>query len=399
MRLQILKMENLNEQRHYSVKSVSSLYFHIPFCISKCSYCDFTSYAQPEISVASYVRLLLEELRLRSKSLEQSVVPTIYFGGGTPSLLSAAQIDSLIKAVLNHFSVEEEAEITLEANPGTVTLASLEGYLAAGVNRLSLGVQSLNDRQLALLGRKHSADEARAAFSMARTAGFTNIGIDLMNGLPEQTLVDWQDTLREAVALKPEHISVYGLSVEEGTPFAKKAGQGELHLPDEELAIAMLELTGEFLCDAGYEHYEISNFARPGYRSRHNQVYWQRSNYLGFGVGAHSFLKVHGYGGRWENPPTLAEYAAAVSSAKLPEIEALLTRKEAMSEFMFLGLRMIEGADAEEFARQFGLELEEAFPEVTGRLCEKGLLCADKSNLRLTSRGLLLANQVMAEFI
>jgi len=201
----------------------SSLYFHIPYCTRKCSYCDFTSFAQPEIAPGDYTELLLEELCLRAEYLEPLTIPTIYFGGGTPSLFTPRQIARLLEKVHELFSVEADAEITLEANPGTVTLESLEGYLAAGVNRLSLGVQSLDDRQLSLLGRIHSAAEARAAFTLARTAGFPNIGIDLMHGLPEQSLDSWQATIREAVALQPEHISVYGLSVEAGTPFAKKA--------------------------------------------------------------------------------------------------------------------------------------------------------------------------------
>jgi len=377
----------------------TSLYLHIPFCISKCSYCDFTSFARPEISPVSYVELLLEELRLRSVTLAQQVVPTIYFGGGTPSLLTPAQIDRLLAAARNHFLIEPAAEITLEANPGTVTPASLDGYLSAGANRLSLGIQSLDDRQLEILGRIHSAAEGRTAFWSARTAGFGNIGIDLMHGLPGQTLAAWQETLQEAVAMKPEHISVYGLSIEEGTPFAKKAAQGALPLPEEELAAAMFELTAEYLCAAGYEHYEISNFALPGYRSRHNQVYWQRGNYLGFGAAAHSFLNSPGYGKRWENRSGLAECGAAVSSKKLPDTFIELTRREAMAEFMFLGLRLLEGVDKAEFARQFGVEPEEAFPNVVGMLCGKGLLQEQGSILQLTSKGLLLANLVMQEFV
>ena len=377
----------------------ASLYFHIPFCLSKCSYCDFTSFDHHEISPDSYVELLLGELFLRAKSHEPITSPTLYFGGGTPSILAPEQISRLMDAVRKHITIDKEAEITLEANPGTVTLESLKGYLAAGVNRLSIGIQSLEDCQLALLGRIHSADDARTAFKAARTAGFSNIGIDLMHGIPGQTLDAWQSTLREAVALEPEHISVYGLSVEAGTPFAKKAEKGELNLPDEEQAVAMFEQTAESLCRAGYEHYEISNFARPGYRSRHNQIYWRRGNYLGFGAAAHSFLIRSDYGVRWGNPPTLGAYAAAVSSEKLPEIALSLTRKEAMAEFMFLGLRLLEGVDREEFTAQFGLELEAAFPKVVGRLCERGLLSMEGSMLRLTSKGLLLANLVMEEFV
>jgi len=377
----------------------AAIYFHIPFCLSKCGYCDFISFAHPEISPDSYVELLLEELCLRAKFLEPVSAPTIYFGGGTPSILTPEQINRLMEAVRKQFNIDKPAEITLEANPGTVTLESLKGYLAAGVNRLSLGIQSLDDRQLALLGRIHSADDARSAFKAARTAGFSNIGIDLMHGIPGQTLESWQETLREAVALKPEHVSVYGLSVETGTPFAKKAKQGDLNLPDEEQAVAMFEQTTEALCRAGYEHYEISNFARPGYGSRHNQVYWRRGNYLGFGAGAHSFLSRPNFGVRWENPSTLGEYATAVNSGKLSKIAVSLSRKEAMAEFMFLGLRLLEGVNSEEFTLQFGLELEAAFPKVVARLCERGLLSMEGSMLRLTAKGLLLANLVMEEFV
>lgn len=376
-----------------------SLYLHIPFCRSRCGYCDFNSFDRPELSPDNYVELLEEELRLRSGENEPLLVPTIYFGGGTPSLLPPPLIASLLAVVRTHFSVEENAEITLEANPGTVTLASLQGYRAAGVNRLSLGVQSLDDRQLGLLGRIHSAADARSAFRAARSAGFSNMGIDLIHGLPQQTLSGWQETLEAAVAMNPEHISVYGLSVEEGTPFAKKAAQGELQLPGEELAAAMFELTGEYLRNAGYEHYEISNFARPGCRSRHNQVYWQRGSYLGFGAGAHSFLSSPGYGARWENPAALGEYGAAVRSGNLPGAELPLTRQEAMAEFMFLGLRMLEGVDRTVFSARFGIELEEAFPNVIDSLCRKGLLRAEGSMVRLSSQGLLLANPVMAEFV
>jgi oxygen-independent coproporphyrinogen-3 oxidase len=326
-------------------------------------------------------------------------VPTIYFGGGTPSLLTPAEISSLLEEVRHHFQLDTAVEITLEANPGTVTPESLQGYLSAGITRLSLGVQSLDDRQLALLGRIHTAETARGAYAAARTAGFDNVGIDLIHGLPGQTIEDWVKTLQAAVGMKPEHISAYGLSVEEGTPLAVLADRGELDLPDEDTAAAMFEITSEFLRKSGYEHYEISNFALPGYRSRHNQVYWQRGNYLGFGAGAHSFLNTPGHGGRWENPAALPEYAAIVNSAELPELQSSMTHGEAMSEFMFLGLRLLEGVDRGDFARQYGKELEEAFPKIVSLLGEKGLLCLEGTNVRLTSRGLLLANQVMQEFV
>ncbi len=377
----------------------TSLYLHIPFCLHKCSYCDFNSFDNPDIDLNSYVELLRSELRQRAELCTPAAVPTIYFGGGTPSLLGPAQVAELIATIRDCYTVEVNAEVTLEANPGTLTLESLRGYLAGGVNRLSLGVQSLDDRQLALLGRIHSATEAKDAFKLARRAGFNNIGIDLIHGLPGQTLQDWKDTLNGAAALGPEHISAYGLSVEDGTRFAAMAAKGELPLPEEEQAVAMFELTAEFFRSAGYEHYEISNFALPGYRSRHNQVYWQRGNYFGFGAGAHSFVNSPGYGQRMENPAALAVYATAVKSNELPGNEQTLSRSDAMAEFMFLGLRLLEGVDGNEFERQFDIKVEDVFPEVVARLCARGLLAAEGAKLRLTAKGLLLANLVMQEFV
>ncbi|NVO00882.1 MAG: radical SAM family heme chaperone HemW [Geobacteraceae bacterium] len=375
-----------------------SIYIHIPFCIRKCSYCDFNSFEENPPLDNGYVELLLKELEIRSKTLEKTEVPTLYFGGGTPSLLAPAQISALIKAVADKFTLQKNAEITLEANPGTVTAESLDGYLAAGVNRLSIGVQSLDDRQLSLLGRIHTADDARKAFAMSRSAGFANIGIDLIHSLPGQTLEEWQSTLCQAIAMKPQHISAYGLSVEEGTPFARMKADGALSLPEEELTAEMFELTSSTLCSGGYEHYEISNFSLPGYRSRHNQIYWERKSYLGLGAGAHSFLRLPGFGCRWENPPLLKEYEAAVRSGETPA-PSPLSEHDAMSEFMFLGLRRLDGVDRADFAGQFGMSLEKAFPDAVIRACKNGLLLSEGTNLKLSSKGLLLANIVMSEFV
>lgn len=375
-----------------------SVYIHIPFCIRKCSYCDFNSFEGPISRLDDYAELLMAELKLRAEILPPAGTNTLYFGGGTPSLLPLTLVSNLVAAVNETFPLRKDAEITLEANPGTVTPESLEGYLAAGISRLSIGIQSLDDRQLSLLGRIHTADEARRAVNMARSAGFENIGIDLIHGLPGQTLEEWQSTLREAITMKPQHISAYGLSVEEGTPFAALAEKGELILPDEELSAAMFEMTSAHLCKEGYDHYEISNFAMPGYRSRHNQVYWERKNYLGLGAGAHSFFRSPGFGCRWENPSLLNDYEAAVSNGKMPA-PVPVSYKEAMSEFMFLGLRRLEGVDRNDFAGQFGMGLEQAFPGAVESACKNGLLLAEGARLRLSAKGLLLANMVMGEFV
>ena len=376
-----------------------SIYIHIPFCSRKCSYCDFNSYDNPEISPLEYVDLLLGEISATAAGFALQPAATLYFGGGTPSLLPPAQIARLIAAVRQSCGLVDAAEVTLEANPGTITLASLQGYLAAGVNRLSIGVQSLDDAELRLLGRIHSADAARAAFALARTAGFRNIGIDLMHSLPGQSSAAWQTTLREAIAMRPEHISAYGLTAEEGTPFAAMVARGDMLLPEEDLAVAMFELTAELLQQAGYDHYEIANFALPGLRSRHNQVYWRREAYLGFGAGAHSFSRAAGYGVRWENPAKLAEYAAVIMAGRGIDKAAPISRREAMAEFFFLGLRLTAGVDPGRFSEEFGVAAEAAFPGVIERQIEHGLMVLEGGMLRLTPHGLLLANRVMQEFV
>jgi oxygen-independent coproporphyrinogen-3 oxidase len=263
-----------------------------------------------------------------------------------------------------------------------------------------MGVQSLDDRMLSMLGRVHTAAQAREAIALARSVGFGNVGIDLIHGLPGQSVPGWQDTLRQAVALAPEHISAYGLSIEEGTPFHAMLRKGEIDLPDEESAVRMLEMTGELLTAAGYEHYEIANFARPGFRSRHNQCYWKRGNYLGFGAAAHSFLRRPGYGRRWENPADLHAYCSSAKSGEMPAVgEQILTKEDARAESLFLGLRMLDGVSPADIGAEFGESLSEAFPGVLERLVADGLVEHEGPRLRLTCRGLLLANRVFAAFV
>jgi oxygen-independent coproporphyrinogen-3 oxidase len=377
-----------------------SLYLHIPFCVQKCRYCDFNSVAVAPFSLEEYADLLIREMALRAAMLDAPVTATtLYLGGGTPSLLAPVLVARLVEAAEYHFHLTADAEVTLEANPGTVTAATLGGYRTAGVNRLSLGVQSLDDRFLALLGRVHTAAEAGQAVALARRAGFDNLGIDLIHSLPGQTLGQWQETLREAVALDPEHVSAYGLSIEEGTPFAASMARGELDLPDEEESVRMIETTRDTLAAAGFEPYEIANFARPGRRSRHNQVYWRRGSYLGFGAGAHSFL-ASGWGVRWHNPPELTAYRSTIATGVPAELDrTVLTEQEARSEFMFLGLRLLEGVSDAAFHTAFGLGLAEAWPTEIDAQIAAGLLESDGDRLRLTRSGLLLANRVFAAFV
>jgi oxygen-independent coproporphyrinogen-3 oxidase len=379
----------------------TALYIHFPFCVQKCRYCDFNSVADTQIDAGEYVAGLTREMTLRARMLTAPVsAPTLYFGGGTPSLLPPRLVGALVETATRLFGLDADAEITLEANPGTVTPDTLAGYRAAGVNRLSFGVQTFNDPLLARLGRLHTAAEAIRGFEAARAAGFGNVGIDLMHSLPGEDLSHWQDDLKQGAALAPEHLSVYALSVEEGTPFHRLAQQDLLQLPDEDESAAMLEWTGLFLRTAGFDQYEIANFARPGFRSRHNLGYWRRANYLGFGAGAHSFLREPGSGRRWGNVPAPAPYLTMVASGTLPEVDPVqLTMREAMEEFLFLGLRVLDGVDGAQFRREFGISLPEAFPGEISRLVADGLLEQQGEYCRLTSRAVPVANRVFVRFV
>ncbi len=379
----------------------TSLYIHFPFCLKKCLYCDFNSLSGSQITPDEYATALLREMGLRAERLDQPVTaPTLYFGGGTPSLMEPALVARLIDAAVKQYGLTRDAEITIEANPGTLTAEKLAGYRSAGVNRLSLGVQSFDDAMLSLLGRVHTAREALDSFAASRAAGFDNISIDLMHSLPGETSGEWREQLRRAIALQPEHISAYALTIEEETPFHRLEREGRLTLPGEEEGELMFVETADLLREAGYEHYEISNFARPGFRSRHNQVYWRRGSYLGFGAGAHSFIRFPALGTRWRNALSPAAYLQALSRATLPDEEiSTLTEKDAMAEFFFLGLRILEGVDLAQFRREFGRPVEEAFPGEPARLLAEGLVECREGFLRLTGRGLMVANQVFMRFI
>lgn len=347
-----------------------------------------------------YGDILLAEMGLAAQAFRaERPLTSVYFGGGTPSLLDPRQVSRLLEQAARLFGLGQEAEITLEANPGTVDQERLATFRAAGVNRLSLGVQSFHDPMLIILGRIHSATEAKEAFQAARSAGFANIGIDLIHALPGQTLALWRREIEQALALAPEHISVYGLTVEEDTPFAAQYGDGSPLLPNEDLGATMFEEADDLLTAAGYEHYEIANYALPGRRSDHNSGYWRRDGYLGLGAGAHTFLRT-GYGTRFGNPADLDTYARAVAQGRLPhQDEQPLTRQDAMAEFMFLGLRMADGIDGNGFRREFGVGLDETFGEEVSKLATLGLLETAGDRVYLTRRGMLLSNQVFASFL
>ena len=379
----------------------AGIYIHYPFCLQKCLYCDFNSAASSPAGRENYPELLLKELEMRRGALpEMAQAATLYFGGGTPSLMDPGEIGRLVESVARHFGLESDAEVTLEANPGTLTPERLAGYRAAGINRLSLGVQSFEDRLLARLGRVHSSQEALSAFDAARKAGFDNISIDLMHSLPEQSPLQWRLALAQGIALSPEHISAYALSVEDGTPFEELSEAGRLPLPDEEDAAAMFEATGELLGEAGYRHYEISNFARPGRQARHNGSYWSRTSYLGFGTGAHSFWNGDGLGERWCNAGDFGEYREAIAGGGIPQREhEFLTLDQAVSESFFLGLRVLGGLDLARLESLYGRAAlqtrlaEVALLQASGTLIRKGDL------VRLAPQAVILANGVFSRFL
>ncbi|MEG6520762.1 radical SAM family heme chaperone HemW [Desulfotomaculum sp. 1211_IL3151] len=374
------------------------LYIHVPFCMRKCLYCDFTSYPINQAQVANYLRgLEMEiELYLEVLGLENTSIESIFVGGGTPTSLMSEQLARILERLDRSFSITKDAEITTEANPGTVNLSELKELRAAGFNRLSLGVQSTHQELLSLMGRIHDFGQAREALDQARQAGFTNINLDLIFGLPQQTLGQWQQTLADIIMLKPEHISCYGLQLEEGTPLTCSIEQGKLPACSEEDDLAMFQSASAILRAEGYEHYEISNFARAGYQCRHNLLYWHNGEYLGFGPGAHS----HHNQARWGNVENIDNYVSLLQSGQQPLAEkTTLTMKEQMEETVFLGLRMLKGLNRIDFQNRFGVAIDQIFAREIARLVRLGLVKTEDGYLKLTEKGLPIANQVFLEFV
>ncbi|KNZ68827.1 oxygen-independent coproporphyrinogen III oxidase [Thermincola ferriacetica] len=374
------------------------LYIHVPFCVKKCNYCDFISYPYDAGLTASYVSALLKEIELYGQQLsgKDKELASVYIGGGTPSLLSVPQLEAVFGNLGRFFDYVPGAEVTVEANPGTLDREKLNNWKAFGCNRLSIGMQSMNDSLLRFLGRIHRADEAAHAFYLAREAGFDNINIDLIFGIPGQGMHDWSDTLRRVLELGPEHISAYGLKIEEGTPLARLQAEGQLPPGDEDLEVEMYFHTIDTLRAAGYEHYEISNFCRPGKASAHNLRYWANKEYLGLGPAAHSYL----HGVRFSNRPGLNEYCTALNDGLLPVAERNpVDRHGEISETIFLGLRLINGLNLKDFRQRFGQSIEELFPAALDKLERLGLVEKRDVFLRLTRKGLPLANEVFAEFV
>lgn len=384
----------------------AGIYLHVPFCRAKCAYCDFASFAGLEALIGDYLDALRAEMALVAPAWQSVAFTSVFIGGGTPSLLLPDQLSVLVEGLRAHFALDPAAENTIEANPGTVDRASLRALRGLGFNRLSLGVQSLDDGELARLGRIHRRAEAIEAVTCARAAGWTNINLDLMLGLPGQHLAQWATTLAQTVELAPEHLSVYALTLEDGTPLAQAVAAGALPEPEDDEVAALYEHTEATLAQAGYTHYEISNWARtslgdapdapPALACRHNLLYWRNERYVGLGSAAHAYDGVTRRG----NVRTPAEYIACLRRGESPVAESeALTRAQAMGETAMLGLRLITGLERDRFRARYGVELEDEFGAEIAALAADGLLIHDARGIRLSPRGHLLGNRVFAAFL
>lgn len=373
------------------------VYVHIPFCRSKCHYCDFISYPGRSADEKSqYLNALLKETDLYREQMSGLTVQTLYIGGGTPTCLTGGQLYGLLESLSGRLGIRTGAEVTVEGNPGTLGPEKLAVLKEAGCTRLSLGVQSFNEHELKMLGRIHSTRDVYKTFQTARKTGFDNINLDLMYGLPGQEHRDWVSSLNKALELAPDHLSLYQLNYEEGTHFYKLLEQGVFELFDQEKALQMYETAIEMLEQSGYLHYEISNFSLPGKESRHNKIYWRNQEYLGLGAGASGYLS----GIRYTNSADLREYCQRVEKGIRPvESQEKIAGGLLLGEAMFLGLRLLEGIDKTEFYLRYGIRAEDKYGDTIAELISRGLLQDTRTHFALTRQGLYLANQVFMEFL
>lgn len=383
------------------MKKNLELYIHVPFCIKKCAYCDFLSFPADEKMQEKYFDALIRDVKYYGQNMEEYKVSTIYIGGGTPSWMNESLIQSLMLYVYKSFDVAKDAEISIECNPGTLTSRKLLIYKQSGINRLSIGLQSADDDELKILGRIHTYDQFLKSYESARVAGFDNINVDIMSGLPKQTTEKMLDTLHKVIRLKPEHISAYSLIIEKNTPFydeykfdmvKQEAGMKPDVLPDEDEVYRMYKATQRTLDEAGYKQYEISNFAKKGYECRHNIGYWTRENYLGIGLGAASLIE----NVRCTNTKDIYKY---LSDEEIIVETIPVERKEQMEEFMFLGLRMNRGISRYDFENQFQIQIEAIYKEQIDELRREGLMEARAGYIYLTEKGQDISNYCMAKFL
>ncbi|ADL12143.1 radical SAM family heme chaperone HemW [Acetohalobium arabaticum] len=372
------------------------LYIHFPFCIQKCYYCDFNSVAWQDDLAAEFFTALCEEIKLVAADYDYPQLKSIFLGGGTPSCFSGQTIAELLSVLEDEFRLKTELEVTIEANPGTVDQNKLEIFKEVGINRLSFGVQSFDNRILNKLGRIHTAQKAEKNYYLAREVGFANINLDLIFAIPGQKLSQWKVTLESALQLAPEHLATYNLKIEPGTKLGKDLAQGRIEPVCQDLDLEMYQLTKKLLIDNGYEHYEISNFAKPGYRSEHNQIYWQNEPYLALGPGAHFYDGEF----RGNNLESIGEYINVIKDGEKPvEIEESLSREDKIIETMILGLRLKEGISTLEFEERFGESVHNIYNEELKKLNKQGLIEINSQQIALTEKGRVLANDVLAEFI
>lgn len=388
-------------------KKELEIYIHIPFCVKKCAYCDFLSGPAAPEEQKAYVRALIKEIRAAACYRSRYEVTTIFFGGGTPSLLAGEQLDEIMRTIKESFPIREDAEITMEMNPGTANREKLKAYRRAGINRLSIGLQSANNQELKILGRIHTFETFLETYQMAREEGFDNINVDLMSALPGQTETSYEETVQKVLTLVPEHISSYSLIIEEGTPFFEWYGKGETgnmpELPDEDTERCMYRRTKELLEEAGYYRYEVSNYALPGKECRHNIGYWERKDYLGFGIGAASLLEEN----RFSNVRDRSVYVQALEQYEGEEVFAairtekeVLSKEDQMSETMILGLRMMKGIAKDEFHKRFGKAMNEVYGDVLKKYIDWNLLELTQDNrVRFTEQGISVSNIVLADFL
>lgn len=396
------------------------LYVHIPFCVKKCSYCDFLSFTSAKSTQMNYADALIREIEFYGPQMDDYTVNTIYIGGGTPSWLDEDKMVEIIDAIYTYFDVSPGAEVSMECNPGTITASKLDKYRKVGVNRLSIGLQSADDDELKILGRVHTFEEFVKTYEMARKAGFANINVDLISGVPYQTAEKFLHTLQKVVRLRPEHISAYSLMIEKGTPFydlyksdaaKQESGMPTEILPTEDEVYRIYKMTQQYLAKAGYEQYEISNYAHPGFECEHNIGYWTRENYLGLGLGAASLVE----NVRYSNTTDLDQYmeicqdikwvdymqdeADFVTGTNLHASVEAVSRKAQMEEFMFLGLRMNCGVTRAKFQNTFGISIDGIYKNVFDYLKAEGLLNMCEGKIVLTERGMDLSNFVLAQFL
>ena len=378
------------EMKNISGSSIE-IYIHIPFCVKKCDYCDFLSAPSGLEVQTAYIQSLLREIDAVKEGKGRSV-SSVFIGGGTPSVLDERFIGEILNKIKNKFPILDDAEITIEVNPGTADRRKFESYREYGINRLSIGLQSPDDRELEMLGRIHNYRQFLETYKTAREAGFDNINIDLMSAIPDQSYEGWISNLRTVAELKPEHISAYSLIIEEGTPFATR----KLNLPDEDTEYNMYEATAQILREYGFEQYEISNYAKKGMECRHNIGYWIRQDYLGFGLGASSLYGKE----RFTNTRDMKIYLAdSRNPEKIREKEPILTREDEMAEFMFLGLRMTDGISKADFEQRFGCVIESVYGGVLRKYKSMGLLLEGDGRIFLSRKGVHVSNAVMAEFL